>query len=32
MFGFTFEVAFKVKGGTIREVLEVFGNVDTFVG
>ena len=31
MFGFTFEVAFKVKGGTVREVLEVFRNVDAFV-
>jgi hypothetical protein len=32
MFGFTFEVAFKVKGGTVREVLEVFRNVNAFVG
>jgi hypothetical protein len=32
MFGLTFKVSFKVKGGTVSEVLEVFRDVDTFVG
>ena len=27
-----FEIKFKVKCGTVREVLQVFGNVDVFVG
>ncbi len=31
MFGFTFEVAFKVEGGAIREVLEIFRDFDSFI-
>jgi hypothetical protein len=32
MFGFALEITLKVKGGTVREVLEVFRDLDTFVG
>jgi hypothetical protein len=32
MFGFTFEITLKVKGGMIREVREVFRDLDSFIG